>query len=104
MPALSAVKVFYALGSAVRWKILRLLAERPHSVNELAAQTDRAQHSVSKHLQVMREAGLVVMVATNDGDGRKLFHALPPEQLRKTAAGWELDFGEAVVRIRRKTN
>jgi predicted transcriptional regulator len=102
MSAPSAVKLFYALGNPVRWKVLQLLAERPHSVKELAAQANRLEHSMSKHLQVMRDAGLVVMVAGPDGDGRKLFHALPPERLRATAEGWELDFGDAVVRIQRR--
>ena len=72
----------------------------PQPVNDLAARVDRAQHSMSKHLQILREAGAVVRVAGTDGDGRKLFHALPPDCLREGAHGKEIDFGGCVLRLR----
>ena len=78
-PALDMVTLLSAAGNPVRWQVLRILAmEGPQSVNDLAARTNRMQHSMSKHLQVLRAAGAVVMVPGTDGDGRKLFHALPP--------------------------
>ena len=99
-PAVDMVKLLRALGNPVRWEVLRLLAtEGPLSVTGLAARTDRAQHSMSKHLQVLRAVGAVVMVSGTDGDGRKLFHALPPDCLRAGANGREIDYGVCVLRL-----
>lgn len=94
------VALLAALGNPVRWQVLRLLAvEGPQSVNDLAARTNRAQHSMSKHLQILRDVGAVVMVPGTDGDRRKLFHALPPGCLREGALGKEIDYGVCVLRI-----
>ena len=94
------VSLLAALGNPVRWQVLTLLAtEGPQSVNDLAARVDRAQHSMSKHLQILRDAGAVVMVPGTDGDGRKLFHALPPDCLREGARGKEIDYGVCVLRL-----
>jgi predicted transcriptional regulator len=99
-PAVDMVNLLRALGNPVRWEVLRLLAtEGPQSVTVLAARTDRAQHSMSKHMQILREVGAVVMVADANGDGRKLFHALPPGCLRDGANGKELDYGACVLRF-----
>ena len=100
-PVVDMVKLLRALGNPVRWQVLRMLAtEGPQSVNDLAARTDRAQHSMSKHLQMLRAVGAVVMVAGTDGDGRKLFHTLPPGCLRDGANGKEIDYGVCVLRLR----
>jgi DNA-binding transcriptional ArsR family regulator len=99
-PAVDMVALLAALGNPVRWQVLRLLAtEGPLSVNDLAARTDRAQHSMSKHLQILRAVGAVAMVAGRDGDGRKLFHTLPPGCLRDGANGREIDYGVCVLRL-----
>jgi hypothetical protein len=45
-------------------------------------------------------AGAVVMVAGTDGDGRKLFHAIPPGCLRDGVNGKEIDYGVCVLRLR----
>jgi predicted transcriptional regulator len=100
-PAVNMVNLLRALGNPVRWEVLRLLAtEGPQSVTVLAARTNRLQHSMSKHLQLLRAAGAVVMAAGTDGDGRKLFHALPPGCLRDGANGKEIDYGVCVLRLR----
>jgi len=81
--ALERVILLQAVASRVRWQVLQILAtEGPQAVNDLAARVDRAQHSMSKHLQVLRMAGAVVMVAGTDGDGRKPFHAIPSRWAR----------------------
>ena len=100
-PAVDMVNLLRALGNPVRWEVLRLLAtEGPQSVTVLAARTDRAQHSMSKHMQILREVGAVVMVADANGDGRKLFHALPPGCLHDGVQGKEIDYGVCVLRLR----
>ena len=100
-PAVDMVNLLRALGNPVRWEVLRLLAtEGSQSVNDLAARVDRAQHSMSKHMQILREVGAVVMVADANGDGRKLFHALPPGCLHDGVQGKEIDYGVCVLRLR----
>ena len=99
-PGLDLVALSLAVGNPVRWKVLRLLAtEGPKSVNDLAARTNRLQHSMTQHMQVLRAAGAVVMVPGTDGDGRKLFHAIPPGCLRDGANGREIDYGGCVLRL-----
>jgi predicted transcriptional regulator len=94
------VALLAALGNPVRWQVLRVLAtEGPQSVNDLAARVDRAQHSMSKHLQILRAVGAVVMMPGTDGDRRKLFHAIPPGCLREGAHGKEIDYGKCVLRL-----
>ena len=94
------VALLAALGSPVRWQVLRLLAtEGPLSVNDLATRVDRAQHSMSKHMQILRAVGAVVIVPGADGDGRKQFHGIPPGCLRESAQGKEIDYGKCVLRL-----
>ena len=50
---------FDALSDSTRRQILDWLLERPHTVGELVDQLGMSQPGVSKHLRVLREAGLV---------------------------------------------
>ena len=50
---------FKALASEPRRRILNWLAGGPMTVGEIAAQFDMATPSISKHLSVLKEAGLV---------------------------------------------
>ena len=50
---------YAALAEPSRRHILDLLRVREHSVTELVAHLDLSQPGVSKHLKVLREAGLV---------------------------------------------
>jgi DNA-binding transcriptional ArsR family regulator len=52
-------KAFKALASNPRRRILNHLAGRPMTVGEIAEQFDMAMPSISKHLAVLHEAGLV---------------------------------------------
>lgn len=51
--------VFAALASPARREVLRLLLDGPRTVNDLASNFDMRRPSVSEHLRVLREAGLV---------------------------------------------
>jgi len=48
-----------ALGEETRLRILRLLFKEQLSVNEISDRLGVSQYNVSKHLRVMREAGLL---------------------------------------------
>lgn len=50
---------FKALASEPRRRILNHLAGGPMTVSEIAARFDMATPSISKHLSVLKEAGLV---------------------------------------------
>lgn len=50
---------FTVLAEPARRQILDLLRERERTVNELVELTGMSQPSVSKHLRVLRETGLV---------------------------------------------
>ncbi|MEP7285197.1 MAG: metalloregulator ArsR/SmtB family transcription factor [Chloroflexota bacterium] len=51
--------IFEVLAEPTRRDILDLLRQRPHLVGELVEQLKLSQPLVSKHLRVLREAGLV---------------------------------------------
>jgi DNA-binding transcriptional ArsR family regulator len=53
------VAVFEVLAEPARRRILDLLLERPHPVGELTDRLGMSQPGTSKHLKVLREAGLV---------------------------------------------
>jgi DNA-binding transcriptional ArsR family regulator len=55
--------VLNALSDPSRRTVLEVLKKRPATVNELAAQLPIARPGVSRHLRVLREAGLVEVKA-----------------------------------------
>ncbi len=54
-----AVTAGALIGDRTRAGILRILADGPHCVCEMAAALDERQNNVSNHLARLREAGLV---------------------------------------------
>jgi DNA-binding transcriptional ArsR family regulator len=58
MPA-TVDDLFAALASPVRRELLHLLLDGSRTVNDLAAHFAMSRPSVSEHLRVLREAGLV---------------------------------------------
>lgn len=48
-----------ALGNPVRRTIIELLSERPRAVGELASQLPVSRPAVSKHLKLLKNAGLI---------------------------------------------
>lgn len=72
-----------ALGHPVRLKVLRLLLARgPLSGAEIVAAFDLAQSTLSEHLRLLKEAGLVVATP----DPPRLSHAFAPAGLDPLAA------------------
>jgi DNA-binding transcriptional ArsR family regulator len=57
-------RVFFALSDPVRRKILERLDEEPQLVSELAAPFDITLQAVSRHIQVLVRAGLIVQQRT----------------------------------------
>ena len=53
------IETFAALAEPNRFRIVELLRSGARSVNEIGARLDLNQPQVSKHLRVLKEAGLV---------------------------------------------
>src|SRR4051812_2141665 len=67
------------LAEPTRRRILDLLLERPRLVGELTGELGLTQPGTSKHLRVLREAGLV----TVRPDAQRRWYELRPEPLRE---------------------
>jgi DNA-binding transcriptional ArsR family regulator len=76
-----AVTTYAALAEPSRRRILDLLRVREHSVGELIPPLGLSQPAVSKHLKVLREAGLVAVRA----DGKHRYYGLRSEPLAEVA-------------------
>jgi DNA-binding transcriptional ArsR family regulator len=70
--------VFDVVAEPNRRRILDLLAAAERPVGELVQQLDLSQPAVSKHLRVLREAGLVEV----RGDAQRRLYSVRPEPLR----------------------
>lgn len=92
--------VLGAVAEPRRLRLVRALAGGAVlSVTQLAARTGMPPDTVSKHLRVLREARILMPVASPDGDGRKQFYEIPALFRRQDAAGKAvLDFGVALLR------
>jgi DNA-binding transcriptional ArsR family regulator len=73
---------FTVLAEPSRRRILDLLRERERSVGELVEATALSQPGVSKHLRVLRDAGLVDVRP----DAQRRFYGLRPEPLAEIDA------------------
>jgi DNA-binding transcriptional ArsR family regulator len=71
--------VFEALAEPNRRRILDFLAQRERPVNDLVSLLQVSQPAVSKHLRVLREAGLVEVRA----DAQRRLYRVRPEPLRE---------------------
>lgn len=80
----SAEKVFYALGSTTRRKILAYLSETSLTSGEIADRFDMSQPAVSKHLSVLEGAGLV----WRKREGQFVRYGMERENLAGTLAGF----------------
>src|SRR5262245_65395061 len=74
--------MFAVLADPTRRQILDLLAERDRSAGELGAAFPVSQPAISRHLRVLREAGLVRV----RGDGQRRIYRLEPRPLAEVDA------------------
>ncbi|WP_029136769.1 metalloregulator ArsR/SmtB family transcription factor [Nakamurella lactea] len=71
-----------ALADPARWRLVRLLAERPRSVGILAELAGARQPQTTKHLQTLERAGIVSSQRT----GQRRIYALRSAPLRELSA------------------
>jgi len=77
-----ASEAFAVLAEPTRRRVLDLLLEQPRPVGELAGLLGLSQPGTSKHLRVLREAGLVRVRQ----DGQRRWYELRPDPLAEIDA------------------
>jgi DNA-binding transcriptional ArsR family regulator len=92
--------VFSAISDPVRRRILDMLREGEKAVTELLAPFKISQPAVSKHLRILREAGLI----RARQNGRKRIYALRAERLKRVddwVAQYEVFWDEKLINLGR---
>ena len=87
---------FEALGDPNRREILRLLSAGDKPVQEIAAAMTISRPAVSRHLRLLKEAGMV----TERAQGTRRIYHLRDEGVRAVQAYLEGIWGEAAARFR----
>ena len=87
---------FDALGDPHRRAIVELLASHPRSVQELADELPISRPAVSRHLRLLKEAGLVV----DEPLGTRRLYRLDGRGVEAVRAYLERVWGEAAARFR----
>jgi len=95
-PAAPAGDPFDALGDPTRREILRLLSDGDKPVHEIAAALPVSRPAVSRHLRLLKDAG---MVAEQAAGNRRIYH-LRDEGLRAVQEYLEGVWGAAAARFR----
>jgi DNA-binding transcriptional ArsR family regulator len=98
MTGLDCIAALKALGEETRLRILRLLFKEQLSVGEITERLNLSQYNVSKHLRILREAGLLEA----EQQGRQRLYRVTPElKSRVTANNNVLDLGCCTFRFDR---
>jgi DNA-binding transcriptional ArsR family regulator len=71
--------VFAALADPTRRRVVELLAERDRTAGELASTFTVSRPAVSRHLRVLRDAGLI----RSRGEAQRRIYSLEPESLEE---------------------
>jgi DNA-binding transcriptional ArsR family regulator len=87
---------FDALGDPHRRAIVELLADRPRSVQEIADQLPISRPAVSRHLRLLKEAGLVSLAPK----GTRNLYELDEAGVEALRSYLERVWGNAAVRFR----
>lgn len=96
MTGLDCIAALKALGEESRLRILRLLFKEPLSVSRISERLDISQYNVSKHLRIMREAGLLEV----EKQGKLRLYGVPGDLKSQVAANNNvLDLGCCTFRF-----
>jgi ArsR family transcriptional regulator len=79
--AAAYAEIFKALADETRVKIMQMLNTRPRAVNEIVDFFSLSQPTISRHLMVLRQSGLV----TAKRRGQQVIYAINEETLRNKA-------------------
>jgi DNA-binding transcriptional ArsR family regulator len=84
------------VGDPTRRQILELLRVGPRPVGELAARLPVSRPAVSRHLRLLKEAGLVI----DDAQGTRRIYRLRPEGFGSIVAYWDGFWGDALAEFK----
>lgn len=73
-----------AVADPTRQRILRLLEEKPRTVSEIVERFTLSQPTISRHLQVLRNAGLAAAAR----DGQHVIYSLSARTLKSMCHGF----------------
>ena len=82
MTGIDCIAALKALGELNRMRIVRLLLKDQLGVNQISERLEISQYNVSKHLRVLKEAGLVQM----EKQGQQRLYAVVPRLKNQLAA------------------
>ena len=90
--------VFKALSDPTRREILRLLSGGERTAGELASSFDMTKPSISKHLSILREAGLI----REEKRGQFVIYSLAEDSLTNSLYGFLSQFCPEARKINRE--
>jgi DNA-binding transcriptional ArsR family regulator len=82
MKGIDCIAALKALGELNRLRIMRLLLKKQLGVNTISVRLEMSQYNVSKHLRILREAGLLEM----QKQGQQRLYAVVPRLRSHLAA------------------
>jgi DNA-binding transcriptional ArsR family regulator len=82
MTGIDCIAALKALGELNRLRIVRLLLKEQLGVNQISERLAMSQYNVSKHLRILKEAGLVEM----EKEGQQRLYAVVPRLKNQLAA------------------
>lgn len=92
-------KVFEALASTPRRKILAYLSETELSAGDIANRFDMTKPSLSKHLKILEAAGLV----TAEKRGQYVFYSLQRDSLANTLTSFVQQVCPVSTKLRKES-
>ena len=92
-------KVFEALASGPRRKILAFLSKTELTTSDLASRFQMSAPSISRHLSVLENAGLV----TSERRGSKVYYKLEGNSLVNTLTGYALEICPVAGPLKRES-
>ncbi len=77
-------KYFKAFGEPTRLRILGFLTGKAMTVNDIADKVGLSQSTVSRHLAVLRDAGIL----TDRRDGQQVYYSLNKDTVEECCSGF----------------
>jgi len=81
--------VLRAVGNESRLTLLKALSDGARSVEALSSCTGLAEYNTSRHLRVLKDAGLVMA----QRQGREIWYRIRDELLVRDSGAWTLQLG-----------
>jgi DNA-binding transcriptional ArsR family regulator len=92
-------RVFEALASAPRRKILAYLSEAELSTSDLAARFSMSAPAISRHLSILENAGLVM----SERQGQFVYYKLNRDNLVNTLTGYAFEICPVAAPLKRES-